>query len=86
LLAAIAALGLAGTIAIAGSEENRAPAANIITAALALFAALSAFRSPVQHLRGRSGPSNDVGGVLALLAVLLLCLLIIVEYATVGPT
>jgi drug/metabolite transporter (DMT)-like permease len=84
LVAAIAGLGLAGTIAIAGSEENRAPAANIIIAALALCAALAALRSPIQRLRGRPHPSSYVGGVLALLAVLLICLLLVAQYATVG--
>jgi hypothetical protein len=86
LVAAIAGLGFAGTIAVAGSEENRAPAANIIIAALALCAGLAALRCPVQWLRGRSRPSNYIGGVLALLALLLICLLLVVEYATVGPT
>jgi uncharacterized membrane protein YhaH (DUF805 family) len=86
LVAAIAGLGLAGTIAIAGSEENRAPAANIIIAVLALGAGLAALRSPVQRLRGRSRPSNYIGGVLALVAVLLICLLLVAEYATVGQT
>ena len=86
LVAAIAGFGLAGTIAIAGSEENRAPAANIIIAALALCAGLAALRSPIQRLRGRSRPTSYKGGVLALLAVLLICLLLVAEYATVGQT
>jgi hypothetical protein len=86
LVAAIAALGLAGTIAIAGSEENRAPAANIIIASLALCAGLAALRSPVQRLRGRSRPSSYIGVVLALLAVVLICLLWVAVYATVGQT
>ncbi len=86
LVAATAALGLAGTIAIAGSEENRAPAANIIIAALALCAALAALRSPVQRLRGRARPSSYIGGVLVLLAVLLICVELLAEYATVGRT
>jgi hypothetical protein len=86
LVAAIAGFGLAGTIAIAGSEENRAPAANIIIAALALCAGLAALRSPVQRLLGRSRPSGYTGGALAMLAVLLICLLLLAEYATVGRT
>lgn len=86
LIAAIAGLGLAGTIVIAGSEENRAPAANIIIGALALCAGLAALRAPVQRLRGRSRPSNHAGGVLALLAVLLICALWLSMLATVGPT
>jgi hypothetical protein len=86
LVTAIAGLGLAGAIAVAGSEENRAPAANIIIAALALWAGLAALRSPLQRLRGRSRPGNYMGVVLALLAVLLICLLLVSEYATVGPT
>ena len=86
LIAALAGLGLAGTIAIAGSEENRAPAANIIIGALALCAGLAALRSPVQRLRGRSRPSGYTGGVLAVLAVLLICVELLAEYATVGQT
>jgi hypothetical protein len=86
LLAAIAGLGLAETIAIAGSEENRAPAANIIIAALALCAGLAAIRYPVQRLRGRSRPSTYMGCLLALLAVVLIFLLWVALYATVGQT
>ena len=86
LIAATAGFGLAAAIAISGSEENRAPAANIVIAALALCAAVAALRSPIQRLRGRSRPSSRTGGVLALLAVTMICLLLVAEYATVGRT
>lgn len=86
LVAAIAALGLVGSIAIAGSEENRAPAANIIIAVVAFCVAFAAIRYPIRRLRGTSRPSNYIGGVLTLTAALLNCLLLLAEYATVGQT
>jgi hypothetical protein len=86
LLAAIAGLLLAWTIAEAGSVENRAPALNIVVAALALCAGLAALGSPIKRLRGDPPAAGPWGWLAALWAVLLIFLELLVEYGTVGRT
>jgi hypothetical protein len=86
LLAAVAGLLLAWAIAEAGAVENRAPALNVIVAALAFCAGLAALGSPIKRLRGSPPAGGPWGWFAALWGVLLIFLELLVEYGTVGRT
>jgi Na+/melibiose symporter-like transporter len=83
VLAFIAGVGLVGAISESNSEENRAPAARIAIAAIALLVAVITLVVVVQHLRGKPVRISLKGGlILTWVTVLLIFVGVVVGLAS----